>query len=211
VNPKTLDFSAHLEFLVATMRNPPDRTSKSRRRLGSRRRESSISKLLRAETEILRCPFVEHKPRTREVFPIFPQRKRKTRTVWRMAQSDANCSLGSNSLLNKENTGNFRDLGRLRADFGPNKTCLLSVFCWNSLLNRAGNFETRTGNYFSGTGNFIRTTGKPAKPPSGSFAMPSGTSASGCGGVLLELAMVAFLTRRVLRRCGNRRCRPPLQ
>jgi hypothetical protein len=67
----------------------------------------------------------------------------------------------SNSLIIRENTGNFRHLGHPGAALQPNKLYLLSGFWANSLLNGTGNFETRTGNYFGGTGNFLRTTGKP--------------------------------------------------
>jgi hypothetical protein len=34
----------------------------------------------------------------------------------------------SNSLIIRENTGNFRDFGRLGVELGPNKSCLLSGF-----------------------------------------------------------------------------------
>jgi hypothetical protein len=67
----------------------------------------------------------------------------------------------SNSLIIWEDTGNFRDVGRLEADLRPKKPSLLSLFCPNSLLNRTGNFEERTGKYFAGTGNSLRTSGNP--------------------------------------------------
>jgi hypothetical protein len=67
----------------------------------------------------------------------------------------------SNSLIIRENTGNFRDFGRLWADSKREKPCLLSGFRRNSLLKETGNFETRTGNCCAGTGNFLRITGKP--------------------------------------------------
>jgi hypothetical protein len=35
----------------------------------------------------------------------------KSAAIWRMMQSDANCSLALNSLIIRENTGNFRDFG----------------------------------------------------------------------------------------------------
>ena len=57
-------------------------------------------------------------------------------------------------LIIRENTGNFRDLGRLGAESRPNKPCLLSSFSRNSLLNRTGNYFERTGNFFDVTGNF---------------------------------------------------------
>ena len=34
----------------------------------------------------------------------------------------------SNALIIRENTGNYRDFGRLGVEFGPNKSCLLSGF-----------------------------------------------------------------------------------
>src|ERR1017187_1539450 len=68
----------------------------------------------------------------------------------------ARCELlsSSNSLINRENTGNFSDFGFLGPAFKPKKPCLPSGFCPNSLPNGRGNFEPRTGNYFAGTGNF---------------------------------------------------------
>jgi len=65
-----------------------------------------------------------------------------------------------NSLITRENTGNFDDFGRLGAELWPKKPCLLSGFRRNSLLNGTGNFETSTANYFAGTGNFLQITGK---------------------------------------------------
>jgi hypothetical protein len=61
-------------------------------------------------------------------------------------------ALRINSLIIRENTGNFRDFGHLEVELGPNKPCLLSGFGRNSLPNR-------TGNYFGGTGNFLDVTG----------------------------------------------------
>ncbi len=60
----------------------------------------------------------------------------------------------SNSLIIRENTGNFRDFGRLEIELGPNKPCLLSGFCRNSLANRTGNYFGGTGKFFGITGNF---------------------------------------------------------
>ena len=77
-----------------------------------------------------------------------------------MTQSDANQSPWLNSLITRENTGNFNDFGRLGAELWPKKPCLLSGFRRNSLLNGTGNFETSTANYFAGTGNFLQITGK---------------------------------------------------
>jgi hypothetical protein len=34
----------------------------------------------------------------------------------------------SNSLIIRENTGNFRDFDRLGVELGPNKSCVLSGF-----------------------------------------------------------------------------------
>ena len=77
-----------------------------------------------------------------------------------MTQSDANCSPQSNSLLNRENTGNLRDLGRPEAGLQPKKPCLLYGFHRNSLLNRTGNYFEGTGNFFNGSGNFQDVSGK---------------------------------------------------
>jgi hypothetical protein len=76
-----------------------------------------------------------------------------------MMQSDANCSLASNSLIIRESTGNFRDFDPLEAELQPKKPRLLSGFCRNSLLNRTGNYFGGTGNFFDVTGNSIRRTG----------------------------------------------------
>jgi hypothetical protein len=66
----------------------------------------------------------------------------------------------SNSLIIRENTGNYRDFGRLGVELGPNKSCLLWGFCRNSLLNRTGNYFGGTGNFFDVTGNFQGGAGK---------------------------------------------------
>src|ERR1019366_6775970 len=65
-----------------------------------------------------------------------------------------------NSLIIRENTGNFRDFAGPGAELGPNKSCLLSGFCRNSLLNRTGNYFDVTGNFFDVTGNFQGGAGK---------------------------------------------------
>jgi hypothetical protein len=54
--------------------------------------------------------------------------------VWRELLS------GSNSLIIRENTGNFRDFGGLGVGLRPNNPCVLSGFCRNSLLKRTGNY-----------------------------------------------------------------------
>jgi hypothetical protein len=61
-------------------------------RLDSRPRESSLAELLRAESKLLRCPQVEQNARACAIFSRFLRRTRRSRTDWRMAQSDANCS-----------------------------------------------------------------------------------------------------------------------
>ncbi len=66
----------------------------------------------------------------------------------------------SNSLIIRENTGNFHDFGCLGAELHAKKPCLLWGFHRNSLLNRTGNFFGGTGNFFDVTGNSIRRTGK---------------------------------------------------
>jgi hypothetical protein len=58
----------------------------------------------------------------------------------------------SNSLISREDTGNFRDLGPHGADLRPKKPCPLGGLRRNSLLNG-------TGNYFGGIGNFLGLTG----------------------------------------------------
>lgn len=58
-------------------------------RLGSRRRESSINQLLRAESKLLRCPQAEENVRTYAVFSISPRRTQKWRTASR-SELDSN-------------------------------------------------------------------------------------------------------------------------
>jgi hypothetical protein len=65
----------------------------------------------------------------------------------------------------RENTGNSPDFGWFAVGFGPNKPCLLSGFCRNSLLNRTGKYFGGTGNFFDITGNFQGGAGKPIWPP----------------------------------------------
>jgi hypothetical protein len=93
-------------------------------------------------------------------FDYFWANRKRIRTLRRMTQSDAKQSPMLNSLITRENTGNFDDFGRLRGELWPKKPCLLSGFRRNSLLNGTGNFETSTANYFAGTGNFLQITGK---------------------------------------------------
>jgi hypothetical protein len=66
----------------------------------------------------------------------------------------------SNSLIIRENTGNYRDFGHLGVELGPNKPRLLPCFCRNSLLNGTGNYFGGTGNFFDVTGNFQGGAGK---------------------------------------------------
>ena len=61
-------------------------------------------------------------------FIASPKSRETCQTGWRMTQSDANCSPQSNSLLNRENTGNLRDLGRPEAGLQPKKPRLLWGF-----------------------------------------------------------------------------------
>jgi len=100
------------------------------------------------------------KRRARRDFVHFFRDFNTSKTRVRMTQSAANCSPQSNSLLNRENTGNFRDLGRPEADLQPKKPCLLYGFHRNSLLNRTGNYFEGTGNFFNGSGNFQDVSGK---------------------------------------------------
>jgi hypothetical protein len=60
----------------------------------------------------------------------------------------------SNSLIFRENTGNFSDSGRLLVDFAAKTPCLRYGFFRNSLLNGTGNFDLQTGNSFGLSGNF---------------------------------------------------------
>ena len=94
-------------------------------RLDSRQRESSLNQLLTAESTPLRCPQIEENARACALFSSFLQRTRKSRTGWRMVQSDANRSLASNSLIIRENTGNFHDFGCPEVDLNGRKPCLL--------------------------------------------------------------------------------------
>jgi hypothetical protein len=48
--------------------------------------------------------------------------------LWRMTQSDANCSLRSNSLIIRENRGNFRDFGRAGSDLQTKYPVFSRVF-----------------------------------------------------------------------------------
>src|ERR1039458_5287572 len=79
-----------------------------------------------------------------------------------MADDAVRCELlsASNSLIIRENTGNFRDFGRLRAELQPKKPRLLWGFHRNSLLNRTGNYFSGTGNFFNGSGNLQDVSGK---------------------------------------------------
>jgi hypothetical protein len=73
------------------------------------REKSSIIQLLVAESARLWSPHPEENARHSDLFSGFLQRARKSWTGWRMRQSEANCSPRSNSLIIRENTGNFRD------------------------------------------------------------------------------------------------------
>jgi len=64
------------------------------------------------------------------------------------------------SLIIRENTGNFRDFGCLGLDLHLKKPHLPSGFCRNSLLNRTGNYFRVTGNLICLSGNFLGRTGK---------------------------------------------------
>jgi hypothetical protein len=75
------------------------RTSAKGHRLNPQQRESGINRLLTADSELLRSALVEENALACAVFSIFPQRERKSRTAWRMAQSDANCSLSTCQLV----------------------------------------------------------------------------------------------------------------
>ena len=103
-------------------------------------------------------PNLQKKPLARAIQQL--ERKISRDKDW-VADDAVCCKLpsASNSLIIRENTGNFRDFGRLGVELGPNKPCLLSSFCRNSLLNR-------TGNYFDRTGDCLQTTGKPVRSKS---------------------------------------------
>lgn len=66
--------------------------------------------------------------RTRAVCERFSAMAEDRETGWWMTQSDANCSPASNSLIIREDTGNFRDFGCIGVELGPNKPCLLLGF-----------------------------------------------------------------------------------
>jgi hypothetical protein len=67
---------------------------------------------------------------------------------------------GSNTLIIRENTGNYRDFGTLRARLYPRTPYLLAGFYRNSLPNVTGNYFGGTGNFFDVTGNFQGGAGK---------------------------------------------------
>ncbi len=71
-----------------------------------------------------------------------------------MLQSDANCSPRSDSLLNREKTGNFAILGPDRDECTPKGSGSTRPFSANSLRNGTGNFKKRTGNSFGRSENF---------------------------------------------------------
>jgi hypothetical protein len=64
-----------------------------------------------------------------------------------------------NSLITRENTGNFNHFGRLGARVVIEKALSSLGFSSEFLLNGTGNFETSTANYFAGTGNSLQVTG----------------------------------------------------
>ena len=65
-----------------------------------------------------------------------------------------------NSLINRENTGNFSIFWILCAYCGSESPRHHWSFSENSLLDGSGNFKMLSGNYFAGSGNLLRTTGK---------------------------------------------------
>ena len=88
------------------------------------RSTSSFSGGLRIAETPLAARFLQ----LEEFFSIFE-------TQVRMMQSDANRSQPSNSLIIRENTGNYRDLEHLEGELQPKMSCLPSAFCRDSLLN----------------------------------------------------------------------------
>src|SRR5277367_801452 len=60
----------------------------------------------------------------------------------------------SNSLMIRENTGNFRDFDSFGDCSHPKKPFLLWSFRRNSLLNVTANFEVLSGNFIAVSGNF---------------------------------------------------------
>jgi hypothetical protein len=79
-----------------------------------------------------------------------------------LADDAVRCELlsGSNSLIIRENTGNFFIFESEEPLRPPNYVGSVGVFSANSLLNGAGNFNRRTGNYFTVSGNFQGGAGK---------------------------------------------------
>src|SRR5712692_10770112 len=71
-----------------------------------------------------------------------------------MMQSHTNCSLRSDSLLNRVRTVNFAILGPDRDERTPKSAGSTRAFSANSLRNETGNFKGRTGNSFGRSGNF---------------------------------------------------------
>lgn len=72
-------------------------------------------------------------------------RASKRKRNWRRGQSPANHSPSRNSLLSRENTGNFRDSGCCWLQCGALTARVYCAFCLNSLRDR-------TEKTFSGTG-----------------------------------------------------------
>jgi hypothetical protein len=82
----------------------------------------------------------------------------KSAAIWRMMQSDPNCSPRQIPLIIRENTENSHGFGPLGGKIKPKKPCARWSFCRNSLVNRTGNYFGGTGNLFDVTGNSIRRT-----------------------------------------------------
>ena len=66
----------------------------------------------------------------------------------------------SNSLIIRENTGNFAILAPERGRRTPKSAGSTRAFSVNSLRNGTGNFKSRTGNFFGRSGNFQDGAGK---------------------------------------------------
>jgi hypothetical protein len=102
-----------------------------------------MNQLQMLESQPLRCPMIEENAQACALFSAFPRRARKSRTVWRMLQSDANCSPG------REFAGNIPILGGVGHYLSGKSLLVLWAFCANSLESLAGNFFERAGNFVS--------------------------------------------------------------
>ncbi len=108
---------------------------------GAQRREIRKIGPIRSVSWALRCPEDRKNPRALAKFASFSGECRTGQTAWRMTQSDANHSLGLNSLLNRENTVNFSHLWQFQDSGWQKKSGKHWSFLKNSLEIITGNFQ----------------------------------------------------------------------